>query len=115
MVDISVSAETPRRSRALIEDLKSHVQRNFSREGTTGTLEVKRTSVESQDLGTTLTIVLAAPAVVVLANAVRDWIQLNSGVSLQINGVSLDNLNSEDVASVINAINQTSSSKELDD
>jgi hypothetical protein len=104
MIDIKVTGESPRKQRDLILSLQDYLQRSLSRCSVEAQTEIRRSDNDSQDLGTILSVVLAAPSAVVLANALRDWIQRNSGVSLTINGVTVENLDSGDAASVIQAI-----------
>ncbi|MEP3428895.1 MAG: hypothetical protein ABJN98_09465 [Roseibium sp.] len=108
MVSINASIENvdPNKARDLALDLETHIKRELSRNDLEAqNMEFNRADKNAQDLGTILSIVLAGPAVVVLANAIRDWVKFNSGTDLDINGVIINNLNSEDVSKVIEAIN----------
>jgi hypothetical protein len=107
MVAISATVEnvTSNKARELVLDLEKHIKRELSRADEEVRTDFERSDDDAMDMGTILTIILAGPAVVALANAVRDWVKFNSGVDLSINGVTVNNLNSEDVAEVIKAIN----------
>lgn len=105
---ITVNAEiknvSPNEARDLVLDLKKNVTRELSRQDQETKTEINRADDSALDLGTILTIILAGPAVVALANAVRDWVKFNSGVDLELNGVNVKNANSEDIAEIIKAI-----------
>ena len=107
MVAVSATVENidPNKARELVLDLEKHIKRELSRADEEVQTDFERSDEDAMDMGTILTIILAGPAVVALANAVRDWVKFNSGVDLSINGVSVKNLNSEDVAGVVKAIN----------
>lgn len=71
---------------------------------------VSRTDDEAMDLGATLVLVLAAPAVVVLAKAIKSWAERTNRASIAIDGVRIDNVNSRDVSEIISALRGGASS-----
>lgn len=103
-VEISFPNVNNKKARRLAVDLQTHLKHQLSRNDQTAEFDFKRSDPSSMDLGTILTIVLGAEAIVVLANAVRDWIQLNNGVEINVNGVVIKDLKSEHVAEAIEAI-----------
>jgi hypothetical protein len=71
--------------------------------------KVVRENPESMDPGTILSIVLAAPSVVLAVKAISKWLARNnqSGISITLpNGqVVMTNMKSDDVAAAISALN----------
>jgi|SRR5882724_8576376 len=68
------------------------------------TVELRRANPESQNFGDILQVVLAAPAIVIAAKALRDWLILHNSASIEITTkdgtVMAKNLTSKDAASL---------------
>ncbi len=90
------------RARSLLRELEqdADLHPHLDREETS----VKRTDREAQDFGITLVAVLGAPAVVVLAKAIRSWAERTGTSSIEMNGVRIENLRSQDAAKAIEAL-----------
>ena len=91
-------------ARDLALNLERHIKQELSRQDFEPNTGFRRKDDAALDLGTILTIVLGAPAIVELAKAVRDWVQLNNGVTININGTVIENIDSKDVADVLRAV-----------
>jgi hypothetical protein len=68
------------------------------------TAKLQRTKPDAQDLGASLVLVLGAPAVVIAAKAIRDWVRRQGRTKLVINGNVITDVNSEDAAAIIRAL-----------
>lgn len=69
----------------------------------------KRERPDTQDLGATLAVILAAPAVTELAKGIASWVARNSGARIEVrrNGeivLSADHLDSKDVPRIVAAL-----------
>jgi hypothetical protein len=105
-ISIGFQGVTPDVANILAELLASDVRREVRDEGRPIEAEVKRTDPTAMDFGTTLVLVLGAPAVVVLARAVRDWAKrTGNNATISINGNTINNVASEDVAAIVKAMN----------
>jgi hypothetical protein len=69
---------------------------------------IARTDEEAMDFGATLIAVLGTPAVIILARAIRSWIE-RTGTSIELNGVRIENVRSQDASSIIEAALKTKS------
>jgi Effector Associated Constant Component 1 len=69
---------------------------------------VARTDKEAMDFGATLIAVLGTQAVIILARAIKSWIERTGTSTIELNGVRIDNVRSCDVASIISALQMTS-------
>jgi hypothetical protein len=98
-VTITFGGKTPDKAGQLAESLKKDMMALPD-----VSAEVRRDSPDPQDFGATLVLILAAPAVVVLANAVRDWARRTETGEIIINGNRVTNARSEDAAEIIRAI-----------
>jgi hypothetical protein len=81
-------------------DLKPYLDRENTR--------VKRDDQSKQDFGVTLVAVFGAPAVVILAQAIKSWAE-RTGVEVNIKndgGVEFKNVRSKDVASIAKALEE---------
>ncbi len=67
-------------------------------------VKIVRDDPKSQDFGTTLSIVLAAPAVTAIAKALGDWLKLRASASVTWTtpegDVALKNISAKDAASI---------------
>jgi Effector Associated Constant Component 1 len=61
---------------------------------------VKRTDREAQDFGVTLIAVLGTPAIIILAKAVKSWVERTGTTSIELNGVRIKNVRSQDAAAI---------------
>jgi hypothetical protein len=70
--------------------------------------DIRRADPRAQDFGATLVMVLAAPTMVVLANAVRDWARRTdrAEVVMNVNGVVIRNVPGKDAAEIVKALNR---------
>jgi hypothetical protein len=102
-VRIAFPDDTPDRAGNLAEDLAEEVRREVRDNGKPVQGEVRRTDPEAQDFGTTLVILLGTRAVVILARAIRDWARRKEQATIEINGVRVVNVASQDVAEIVRA------------
>lgn len=65
---------------------------------------VARTDREAQDFGATLIVILGTPAVILLAKAVKSWVERTGTSVIEINGVRIDNVRSQDAATIVKAL-----------
>jgi hypothetical protein len=63
---------------------------------------VARTNPEALDFGVTLLAVLGTPAVIILAKAIRDWME-RTGTKVEANGIVVTNVRSQDAAAIVAA------------
>jgi hypothetical protein len=68
--------------------------------------KIIRTDQEALDFGTTLIAVLGTPAIIILARAIRSWME-RTGTDMDINGVRIRNVRSQDAAAIIEAALKT--------
>ena len=104
-ITIAFPDTTPDVAGHLAESLAADVRREVKDEGRRVEPRVVRTDPTAQDFGTTLVLVLGAPAVIVLARAIRDWAQRTDRGQIEINGARISNVKSTDVAAIIDALN----------
>jgi hypothetical protein len=95
-------AEANERAQDLLSDLKQDSELR-------GDLDLDRTAVartnrEAMDFGATLIAVLGTPAIVILARAIKSWIERTGTTTIELNGVRIDNVRSCDVASIVQAL-----------
>jgi hypothetical protein len=64
---------------------------------------VKRDDQSKQDFGVTLVAVFGAPAVVILAQAVKSWCD-RTGVRVKVNDIEIANVRGKDAAAIVKAI-----------
>jgi hypothetical protein len=65
---------------------------------------VKRTRPEAQDFGVTLIAVLGTPAIIILAKAIKSWAERTGTTSIELNGVRINNIRSQDAAAIMKAL-----------
>jgi len=53
--------------------------------------------------------VLGTPAIVILARAIKSWIERTGTTTIELNGVRIDNVRSRDVASIVQVLGANSS------
>jgi hypothetical protein len=104
-VEITFPDVSPDVANSLAESLAEDIRGNVKDGGLPVDPEIIRTDPTAQDFGTTLTILLGTPAVIILANAVRDWARRTNRSDVIINGKIIKNLESKDVADVVKAMN----------
>jgi hypothetical protein len=64
-----------------------------------------RSDPSALDLGATIVLILGAPAVVVVANAIKKYLERRAdGVDIVINGVRISNPASRDAAAIVSAL-----------
>jgi hypothetical protein len=80
-------------------ELKKHLDRKRTR--------VARTDPKAQDFGVTLIAVLGTPAVIILARAVKSWVERTGTTTIEINGVVIKNVHTRDVADIVKALRQS--------
>ena len=68
---------------------------------------VARLDPEAQDFGVTLIAVLGTPAIVILAKAVKSWVERTGTSTIEINGVRIQNIRSQDTAAIVTALRVT--------
>jgi len=62
---------------------------------------VKRDDREAQDFGVTLVAVLGTPAILVLANAIKSWVERTGTTTIALDGVRIENIRSKDAAAIV--------------
>lgn len=87
---------------SLLSDLKSSaiLAQHLRRDET----HVARTDRESMDFGTILIAVLGTQAVILLAEAVKSWVERTGTTTIEVNGLRIENVHSKDVAAIVKAI-----------
>jgi hypothetical protein len=110
-ITISFPDVEPDEANYLAEDLAKDVSQELRAAGHKAEPEIRRTDPTAQDFGTTLVLVLGAPAVIVLAKAVRDWAQRKDRSQISIDGVVIDNIESKDVKDIIAEIGKIQAQK----
>lgn len=72
--------------------------------------EVHRKSPNTMDFGSTVVLVLGTPAVIIAANAIRDWLKRRNSVSIDITDSSgrkkITGVNSKDAEKIIRIFQQ---------
>ncbi|HTT75672.1 MAG TPA: hypothetical protein VMF50_06775 [Candidatus Binataceae bacterium] len=86
---------------SLLSEIKqdAELKQYLDRDQTT----VQRNDREAQDFGVSLIAVLGTPAVIILAKAVKSWVE-RTGTILEINGARIKNVRSQDYAEIVRAI-----------
>jgi hypothetical protein len=77
-------------------DLKPHLNAEQTR--------VARNDPEAQDFGVTLIAVLGTPAVIIFAKAIKSWVERTGTTTIDLNGIRIENVRSQDVASIAKAV-----------
>jgi hypothetical protein len=102
-IELNVSGTDAKASAALAMDLQSFLKRYVAAEASTA--EIARLANEGhQDTGTVLQIVLAAPAIVVLAHGLAGWMtrQPKASISLKKTGdLEVRNISGHDAIKII--------------
>jgi hypothetical protein len=70
---------------------------------------VARTDAEALDFGATLIAVLGTPAIIILARAVKSWVERTGTSVIEVNGVRLENVRSRDIEAIVKALGATGS------
>jgi hypothetical protein len=106
-IEISFPDVSPDVASTLAESLARDLRTSIKDEGQPVKPEIHRTNLEAQDFGATLVLVLGAPAVVVLANAIRDWVRRTdrAEVVISLNGTVIRNVAGKDAAEIVKALN----------
>lgn len=104
-VEITFPDASPDSANYLVESLAKDIRGNVKEGGLPVDPEIVRTDPTAQDFGTTLTILLGTPAIIILANTLRDWARRTDRSVIMINGHLITNLESKDVADVVKAMN----------
>lgn len=111
MSDNHITIEFPDVTPAKAGTLANSLKKDLS--GIPGvTAKLERTRRDAQDLGASLVLVLAAPAVVIAAKAIRDWVRRQGRTKLVIEGNVITDVNSEDAEAIIRALKHLDASKE---
>jgi hypothetical protein len=103
-VQISFPDTTPDVAGRLANDLAKEIRRSVKEGGRPIEPTLTRTDPTAQDFGTTLVLVLGTPVVGYLGRALVEWVKRTNTVSIAINGVTIKNLESKDVANIIVAL-----------
>ena len=104
-VTISFPNNSSSKAGILADELQRELRREVQDKDGPIETEIRRLDPEAQDLGSSIVMVLGAPAVVLLAKAILEWARRKDQASIDINGVVVRNVGSADVADIINAIN----------
>jgi hypothetical protein len=88
------------------EDLLSELKQNSELKGQLNVdqTSVKRTRPDTQDFGVTLIAVLGTPAIIILAKAIKSWADRTGTTTIELNGVRITNVRSEDTAAIVKAL-----------
>jgi hypothetical protein len=88
------------------DDLLSELMQDAELRGSLHLEETKiaRTEKEAMDFGATLIAVLGTPAIIILARAIKSWVERTGATSIELNGVRIDNVRSRDVATIVKAL-----------
>jgi hypothetical protein len=103
-VVIAFPDTSPDLANGYAESLAKEIRETVRDHGRAVDPQVTRTDGTAQDFGTTIVLVLGAPAVIVLANAVRDWARRTDRGDITMNGVTIRNVASKDVKDIVRAI-----------
>ncbi|MGO7443627.1 hypothetical protein ACC668_02825 [Rhizobium ruizarguesonis] len=103
-ISINFPGESSDRANLLAESLAVELSREVQDEGKPVRPDIQRTDPAALDFGATIALVLGTPAIIVLANAVRDWARRTDNSTVNINGVLIEHLQSADVADIIRAV-----------
>ena len=103
-IQISFPSSSPNEAGLLATSLVKDIKRLVKDDGRPVDPAITRTDRSAMDFGTTIVLVLGAPAVIVLANAIRDWAQRQDRGEIDINGTRISNVNSKDIAEIVRAI-----------
>lgn len=106
-IEITFPDVSPDVANMLAESLAAELGREVKDEGRPVQPRVVRTDPTAQDFGATLVLVLGTPAVLILAKAIRDWAKRTDRGTISVNGATITNVNSRDVADIIKALNST--------
>jgi hypothetical protein len=92
------------------EDLLSELKQSAEMHGKLdqSRSRVARTSKEAMDFGATLVLVLGAPAMIILARAVKSWAE-RTGTIVEMDGVRINNVRSQDLPAVVKELEKKSS------
>jgi hypothetical protein len=106
-IEISFPGIPTDEAAALAESLASDLTGSVKDDGRPVVPEIRKEDKQAQDFGATLILVLGAPAVVVLANAIRDWVRRNDRgeVIINVNGTTIRNVAGKDAAEIVKALN----------
>ena len=94
-------AEASEHAQSLLSELKQNpeVRSNLD----LAQSSVARDDPQAMDFGATLIVVLGTPAIVILARAIKSWME-RTGTAVELNGVRIDNVRSQDIAAIIGAL-----------
>jgi hypothetical protein len=94
-------AQAHEEAQSLLSEIKqdSELRPHLELEQTT----IVRSDKEAMDFGATLIAVLGTPAVIILARAIKAWVE-RTGVAIQLNNVRIENVRSQDLAAIVQAI-----------
>lgn len=104
-IEIAFQDVTPDAANALAESLSKDIRATVKDGGRPVEPLIGRTDPTAQDFGTTLTVVLGTPAVIILAKAVLEWARRRDRADIWINGKVIRNVESKDVAAIVDAMN----------
>ena len=90
-VKLRFPEETPDRAGWLVTDLESEIKK-LRVENERIQTSITREDPRAGDFGTTLVMVLGAPAMVILAKAVRDWAKRKNQSVIEIGGARITNV-----------------------
>jgi hypothetical protein len=99
-VTIGFPDVTPDEGNLLAESLEKDVRQALQEDK----VKVTRKDPTAQDFGATLVLVLGAPSVIILANAIRDWARRRGRGEIEIDGVKITGINSEDTEGIVKAL-----------
>jgi hypothetical protein len=104
---LAIEGENPARSSQLAASLEEELRASLDHSDIRRT----RSARENMDFGTTLAIVLGAPSVVVLAQALKNWLARNNSASVTIRlpdgSLIASNLESKDIANILREFSAT--------
>jgi hypothetical protein len=101
-IDIRFPGVTPDVANALAESLAKDIQASVKDDGKPVKPDIRRIDPQAQDFGTSLVLALGAPAAVILANAIRDWMRRKE-VVIEVNKTTIRG--HQDAAEIVKALN----------
>jgi hypothetical protein len=106
-IEISFPDVSPDVAGALAESLAQELRTSVKDDGQPVKPEIRRADQRALDFGATLVLVLGAPAVVILANAIRDWVRRTdrAELAINVNGTVIRNVTGKDAAEIVKALN----------